>query len=226
MNNIITKNIGAHEFEELCECIKECIRQSIHYSGNEEKISWFKDCTMDEYFYNLTDIYDEFDVKVGEGLDTIDHKFVLNDDTHEDFEKAFEQARDNAYEEAVMNAIDAIQEVEDFIAKIEVINITDSVNEEEQILINNDEISLSTIIARRIDEVCEGLEFRGYKKVATDNLTLTEFQSVFLHDIHEESNLRVEDIAKYFGATIKIAYQGSEYFDYEEIYYKKEGLII
>lgn len=50
-------------------------------------------------FHEWTEIWDD-DVKVGEGLDTIAHKFVLNDDTRADFEHAFEQARDAAYEEA------------------------------------------------------------------------------------------------------------------------------
>lgn len=220
-NNIITTEMDGNLFAELRECIKECIRQSIYYCDDIEKISWFKDCTMDEYFYEYQDIYDNNDVKVGEGLDTIAHKFVLNNDTRKDFENAFEQARDNAYEEAVNLAV---EEIEDYDAEIEVINIDDSISEQEQELIDNDGFELSTIIARRIDDVCEEIERKGCKKIAVDNDELVEFACDFAEDIYNNNsrNLTVEDIAKYIGATVKVAYQGSENFDYDNRYYKKE----
>ena len=99
-NNIIDRSINGLQFNELRDYMQQMIHESILAYIYQDK-SWFKDCTMEEYFHVWQEIWDENDEKVGDGIDTIAHKFVLNDDTRADFESAFEQARDAAYEEAM-----------------------------------------------------------------------------------------------------------------------------
>ena len=98
-NNIVKERINSLQFIELRDYMQRMIYESI-LSYNYEDRSWFKDCTMEEYVQEWQEIWYE-DEKVGEGIDTIAHQFVLNDDTRTDFENAFEQARDAAYEEAM-----------------------------------------------------------------------------------------------------------------------------
>lgn len=215
---IITRELNALEFDELRDYMNMCIRQSI-FDYNDQDKSWFKDCTMDEYFVEYQDIYDD-DVKVGIGLDTISHKFVLNDETQADFERAFWEARDKAYEEAIQDAIDEIEDDDD--DDIEVIELDDSISEKEQDLIDRRVIGRMSIISDRIDAECSKLEHQGYTRVAYDSDELLEFGNPFADDILEAGyNITTDKIAKYLGATVKVAYQGSEEFDYVNIYYKK-----
>jgi len=98
-NNIISNNINGFQFNELRDYMQNCIEESIAAldSSDTEHIEWYKDCEMEDYFAEWQEIWDG-DTKIGEGLDTLTHKFVLNDDTRDDFERAFEEARDEAYE--------------------------------------------------------------------------------------------------------------------------------
>lgn len=97
-NNIIAKKLTSLEFNELSDYMQQMIHESILAYIYQDK-SCFKDCSMEDYFQVWTEIWDE-DVKVGDGLDTIRHKFVLNEDTRDDFIEAFQLARDAAYEDA------------------------------------------------------------------------------------------------------------------------------
>lgn len=99
MTNIITENINGILFNELRDYMQSMIYESMKALGTNqtEELLWYEDCTMEEYFHEWQEIWDE-DTKVGEGIDTIAHRFVLNDDTRADFEIAFKHARDDAFE--------------------------------------------------------------------------------------------------------------------------------
>jgi len=104
------------QFIELKDFMQNCIEESINALrgiSNEyyaEHLVWYEDCKMDDYFNEWTEIWDdEENEKVGEGLDTIAHKFVLNDNTRADFESAFEQARDAAFKAATKELAEEIE---------------------------------------------------------------------------------------------------------------------
>jgi len=99
----ITNNINGLQFNELCDFMKRLICESLYalngLSDKEEHVNWYETCTMDDYFTEWDQLWDENDNLIGEGLDAISSKFVLNDNTRADFERAFTQARDAALEE-------------------------------------------------------------------------------------------------------------------------------
>lgn len=98
---IITKNISALEFIELRDYMRNCLDESIKCVNDSlAHISWYETCEMEDYFAQWQEIWDEDDTYIGDGLDTISNKFVINEDTREDFVNAFNDARDEAYEEA------------------------------------------------------------------------------------------------------------------------------
>lgn len=158
---------------------------------------------------------------MGIGLDTISHKFVLNEETQADFENAFCQARDAAYEEAIEDAINDIEEETENTLKI--IELDDEVSDKELRMIDARAISEQQLIGERIDNECTKLELQGFKRVAYDSDEVVEFDSVFASDILERggNNIIIEGIAKYLGASVKVAYKGRNDFDYRDIYYKK-----
>lgn len=101
----ITNNINGLQFNELCDFMKRLICESLYalsgLSNKEELVEMYETCTMDDYFTEWDQLWDEDEVDgfIGEGLDTISSKFVLNDETRADFEKAFSLARDAALQE-------------------------------------------------------------------------------------------------------------------------------
>ena len=107
--SIITSNINSLQFNELRDTMQDSIKQSMEYldSHDAEHLMWYEDCSMEDYFTMWTEIWDD-DTLVGEGLETIAHKFVLNNDTRSDFENAFAQARDAAFEEYMKDLAEEI----------------------------------------------------------------------------------------------------------------------
>ena len=113
---IITNNINGQQFNELRDFMQNIIRESMNAldSHDAESILWYEDCTMYGYFTEWTEICDEDeDERIGDGIDTIARKFVLNDDTRADFENAFEQARDAAFEEYMKKGLEEIKNTDD-----------------------------------------------------------------------------------------------------------------
>lgn len=110
MKTIITENINSLQFIELRDYMQNMLKDSMKAldAHNVEDIDWYKDCTMNDYFQMWEEIWND-DVLVGEGIDTIAHSFVLNDNTRTDFQNAFEQARNAAYEEVYEDAIREIK---------------------------------------------------------------------------------------------------------------------
>ncbi len=224
MANIITENINGIEFQELRDYMERMVYESMKALDphDSDYHDWYEACTMEDYFQEWMEIWNDEDVKVGDGIDTIiGHKFVLNDGTRADFERAFNDAKSNAideYIESIQDDISDYAEECDFEKRIclddEVINA-----EREEFPHCTD----SELISSRIDDARSRLESEGYKQIAVDNGNLIEFDSPFAQDVYDKNtcHLTAEEIAKWFGATVMIHYHGSEPFDYEDIYFKK-----
>ena len=209
--NIITKNISSLEFIELRDFMQNCIEDSMKSldSHDCEKIMWYEDCGMEDYFTMWQEIYDELGTKIGEGLDTIAHEFILNDDTRADFENAFEQARENAFE-SVME--DLGEEIEDFY--------------------ENDFEGFDELEYQENDE--DGNEWdgevEGYERIGWNNTNSTEFLDSSLEKLYfciynnMRNGLSADAFAAWAGATAMAYAESTEYCDWSAIYYKeKEG---
>lgn len=96
---IIVTDITPFQYEELKNFMRNCIRESMQCVDDLASIDWYRTCSMGEYFTEWSEIWDEEDNLIGEGLDAISHKFVINDETRSTFENAFEDARDEAFED-------------------------------------------------------------------------------------------------------------------------------
>ena len=99
-SDFIASKLNGFQRVELINAMNMAIEESIKAiegtKDEQESFAWYKECKMDEYFH-WQELWNN-DVKVGEGIDTIAHKFILNDETRQDFEECFEQARDQAIE--------------------------------------------------------------------------------------------------------------------------------
>lgn len=221
--NIVTENFNGLLFNELRDYMQARIYESMKAlnAHNSDHLDWYEGCTMEDYFQEWIEIWNDEDEKVGEGIDTIAHKFVLNDDTRADFESAFNEAKDKAideYIESIQDEISDYAEEHDFEKSICLDDeVTDAEREEFP------HCTDSELISSRIDEARSRLESEEYKQIVVDNDNLIEFDSPFAQDVYDKNtcNLTAEQIAKWFGATVMIHYQGSNYFDYEDIYFKK-----
>lgn len=216
-NNII----NGLQFNELKETMQTMIEESIaslSYNGgyNDKKdylshLAWYKDCEMNDYFGGgFEEIWDENGEKVGEGLNTINYKFVLNDDTRTDFESAFEQARDEAFEARLKEIAEEIEEIDD--DNIKDINIDNDGSEEE--------------IGSRISEASDAIQKQGGISVANDSDNVLDFRFDLLQDIYETGcNLTCRQIAAWAGANVCIRYQGNDPFDYVYDFYRVDKKI-
>lgn len=93
MSTIITSSLSTQVFNELVHYMRDCLEDSLsRVISDESSIEWYKTCSFEEYFNQFQEIWDG-DVHVGDGLDIISHKIVLNDDTHAAFVLAFAAAR-------------------------------------------------------------------------------------------------------------------------------------
>ena len=201
---IITENINSLQFIELRDCMQQCIEESMKAldSRDAESLMWYEDCSMNDYFYELQEIYDD-GTRVGEGIDTNSHSFVLNDDTRIDFENAFEQARDAAFE-SVMK--DLGEKIEDFY---------------ENDFEGFEEIEFPD------DAEWDG-EVKGYKVIGSDNTNETVFlegrnDNLYFSIYNNMSaGLSADAFAARMGATAKAFSESREYCDWSAFYYKKE----
>lgn len=235
MKNIITKNINGLQFNELKSTMQRMIEESIAtlacnggYNDKDyylDHLSWYKDCKIEDYFRGgFEEIFDADGNKVGEGINTIAHSFVLNDDTRADFESAFEQARDDAYEARLKEIAEEIKNIDD--DEIEYIEIDDTLNEEEIDDIERGCCSKGEVLENRVSEACEMIEKKGGVRIAIDNDTLLEFNNDILDEIYDiVGQAFIRQIAIWSGANVCVHYQGAEYFDYEYDFYKIEKKI-
>lgn len=212
-NDIITENINGLQFNELVVTMQTMIEESIAcLSYNDKKdylsqLAWYKDCEMVDYFGGgFAEIWDDDEnEKAGEGLSTGWHKFVLNDDTRADFESAFEQARDEAFEARLKEIAEEIEEIDD--DDIKDIDIDNEGSEEE--------------IGSRISEASDAIQKQGGISVANDSDNVLDFRFDLLQDIYETGcNLSCRQIAAWAGANVCIRYQGNDPFDYVYDFYR------
>lgn len=227
-NDIITKNINRSQFNELRDFMQNCIEESINALrgiSNEyyaEHLVWYEDCEMEDYFVEWTEIWDDDENKeVGKGLNTIAHYFVLNDENRADFESAFEEARDAAFEEAIKELAEEIEDYETD-EEMRIIEIDDSVSEDEQASIDNDIYTHSEAVASHINDAVSKLEKDGYKQVFFDSNSDSDLNNNVLYKVYDEYSIELRKIARWFGATVCLYYQGStDDFDYQYQYFKK-----
>lgn len=203
--SIIINNINGQQFNELRDFMQNAIRESMNAldSHDAEGILWYEDCTMGDYFKEWTEIWDE-DERIGDGLDTIAHKFVLSDDTRPDFENAFEQARDAAFEEYMRELGEEIEseyEGESF-----------------------DELEFGE--ADEDGNEWDG-EVEGYTRIGDDNTLGTTFLEGMNGDLYDAINnamtygLKADVFAAWVGATAWAHAESNEYCDWRTVYYKK-----
>lgn len=117
METIIKNSIPAVKFESVERYFANCIEESIEaldecdFSGLE----WYSDCSLDDYFTELEPLYTDNGEYIGDGFNMIFGKVVLNDDTRDDLEKAFENARECVYNSAMINFSERVwKEVKDY----------------------------------------------------------------------------------------------------------------
>lgn len=202
---IITKELNALEWNELRDYMQNCIEESMKVldSHDAEHLMWYEDCEMEEYFTEWTEIWDG-DNLIGEGLDTIAHQFVLNDDTRIDFESAFEGARDAAFNE-VMESIG--EEIESFYEDFEGFEELPFGEDDEEFEWNG--------------------EIEGYTRIGENNSQNTVFLEGKYEELYyaiynsKQNGLNTNAFAAWIGATACASAESTEYCDWTSIYYKK-----
>ena len=90
---IINKKLNNSEKYELFQVILDAL---------EGLDSNSKSLEFDEYFIVLEHFYDEAENFIGIGISSQSSQFVLNDETREDFNEIFREARDYAIEKTEM----------------------------------------------------------------------------------------------------------------------------
>ena len=97
---IIKEKLTALQFNELEDFLQTVVLRESFATWAEDKIEYLATVEMDDYFLPE---YPEFETDDGEylgkGIDTISNKYILNDETRDDIVRAFNMARDAAYEE-------------------------------------------------------------------------------------------------------------------------------
>ena len=79
--------------------MQSCLEESISSCPKGQR-GWYKFCSFDDYAdCLLQDIYNDNDL-LGEGINYISNKVVINDDNKKEIEELFDIARDRAYRES------------------------------------------------------------------------------------------------------------------------------
>ena len=90
------KNMNAFEEIELTKFMENCLHESIE----KDYLDFYKSCSFDDYKDSLiSDLYDENGNELGEGIDYISGRVVIDDDNIKEIKELFEIARDRAYKE-------------------------------------------------------------------------------------------------------------------------------
>lgn len=110
MGKIIT-TINAIEKEQICNMFADWLEESMtSVMDSYSNLEWYEDCEFDDYFTELQEIYTGQDELVGEGLDFISFKVVVNEETKTILEELFESAREKAYDNKMCDFADAFWE--------------------------------------------------------------------------------------------------------------------
>lgn len=94
---IITEPLDIEQSIELTTFMYNRMIDTMTQSGLS--IVWYETSSMMDFFEEMPEICDDEGNIVGEGIETSDYKFVLNNKTISDFEEAFWSARKRACEE-------------------------------------------------------------------------------------------------------------------------------
>ena len=114
---IIKTSIPAEKYDGVVSYFAMCIGESIAALDNSDfaSLEWYADCTLDDYFTEMPDLWSDEGEHLGNGFNMTFAKVILNDDTREDLENAFEKARESEYEEALERFSDRVwDEVKDY----------------------------------------------------------------------------------------------------------------
>jgi hypothetical protein len=101
METIITTSIPAVKFNDVESYFANCLSESIAALDNNDfaNLQWYADCTLEQYFAEMQELWTDEGEYLGEGFNMIFAKIVLNDDTRADLENAFNAARDKEFKE-------------------------------------------------------------------------------------------------------------------------------
>lgn len=117
--------LTATEWQSVYNFTKNCIKESIDTGC----ASWFIYCSLDDYREGfIVDIYDDEDNRLGEGVDTISLKVIID----ESFEKLFNEARDEAYEDYKAYLEEECMPIKDLIGAAYCYNSDPSIIENEE----------------------------------------------------------------------------------------------
>lgn len=75
------------------------IKDSIAKEGSFKGLAWYELSTFNSFYSELLEIEDNDGNIVGEGIETGEYKFILNEKTEDDFIIAFAYAREKACRE-------------------------------------------------------------------------------------------------------------------------------
>lgn len=107
----IKTTINAIEKEQICNMFADWIEESMTcVMDSYENLEWYENCEFDDYFTELQEIYTDQDELVGEGLDFVSFKVVVNEETKPILEELFESAREKVYDIKMEQFADAFWE--------------------------------------------------------------------------------------------------------------------
>ena len=90
--------MNAFEEIELTKFMENCLHESIE----QEYLEFYKSCSFEDYEDGLVKtLYDENGNLLGEGIDYISGRVVIDDDNIKEIKELFEIARDRAYKDFV-----------------------------------------------------------------------------------------------------------------------------
>lgn len=117
MEKIITKEIQSTDFDSIRSYFNACLSESIGAIDKQdfEHLEWYADCSFDDYFTEIQEIWSENGEFLGNGFDMIFAKIILNDATRSILENLFEYAREFVYDQELENfASRAWEECKDY----------------------------------------------------------------------------------------------------------------
>lgn len=99
MKRTVAKELDEDQITTLANYMSHDIERAMAHSPAS---GWFRECGMAEFHRRhggLEEIRDREGNRIGEGIETLECLFVLNGETEEGFEEAFERARKKAWRE-------------------------------------------------------------------------------------------------------------------------------
>lgn len=108
MERIIKTNneISVLDYANIETFFANCIGESIAALDSSstdyvEYLNWYEDCTIEDYFTEMPDLWTDSGEHLGEGFNMIFAKILYNKDTAKTLNRLFESARDKEYNAAL-----------------------------------------------------------------------------------------------------------------------------